>query len=449
MKIIIVGAGVAGLSAYLKLRKVLPDTDSHTFIIFESHKDDETQVQSASDRNELSDSAAIVGNSIVLSPSSIRLLAQIDPELYTRFKGRGYENHNFRIRTARGHEIALLPTKDDVLPVEAAISCPRYVLWECLQEVVGKDDIQQGKVVAVDVLHGHKPTVRLANGELHEADLVIGADGVHSVVKKGLFGKENEDRYAPQFEGFRGVGAFLDMDIPDSVSTHDSIVVTFGPTGSFGYCSSAPASHKRVGWWSNWRTTEPPLSSFMDAEEIQAGLYDRHKTWKDPVIQACIKTTTTDRIYPLWTTPDLPHWGTNGVVLLGDSAHTLQATSGQGAAQALEDVVTFSLLLAHFTAKAQQSEAELSVEQAIDAASKGLFEIRHARVRNIRTRARNLYASRGRIDNVVLEYLYYAYLYAATNVRFIGEWMIGNSFIEPNEWNAEAEVQKYLERTGL
>ncbi|RYO97378.1 hypothetical protein DL765_011222 [Monosporascus sp. GIB2] len=379
MKAIIVGAGVAGLSTYLQLRKVLPSQDSLTIHIYESHRPQGltpsiTPDTSLSKQGDLTDTTAVVGNSIALVPSSIRLLRYIDTRLYDIFKVRGYRNESYTFKTARGHRIAVTSTGDKACPQEYTVSCPRYGLWECLRQVVGNDKIQYRKVVDVD-LSGEKPVVKFADGGEEDADLVIGADGVRSVVKKGLFGEDDKRQYAPRYEGFCGVGSFIDVDIPEAITRHKSIVFTFGPTGSFGYCSAAPESQRKLGWWSNWGTPDIPDSNIVNSEEIRRQLRERHGTWKDPVIQYIIENMTTDRVYPIWTTPDLPHWGQRGAVLLGDAAHTLPATSGQGAGQALEDSVTFSLLLSHFLAKVETAGGDLTLKEAIELSSKGLYEI--------------------------------------------------------------------------
>jgi hypothetical protein len=136
----------------------------------------------------------------------------------------------------------------------------------------------------------------------------------------------------------------------------------------------------------------------------------------------------TDRIYPIWTTPELPHWGGSGAVLLGDAAHTLQATSGQGACQALEDSVTFCLLLSHYMEMSERSGGDLRLKDITELVAKGLYEIRNPRVANIRTQARNLYVTRKTITNIVVEYIYYCYIYLWTNFPIIGK-LFPRSFI--------------------
>ena len=164
-----------------------------------------------------------------------------------------------------------------------------------------------------------------------------------------------------------------------------------------------------------------PENNVVDPEEIRRQLKDRHGSWKDPVIQSIIRSMTTDRIYPIWTTPNLPYWGARGAILIGDAAHTLQATSGQGAAQALEDGVTFSLLLSHYTAKVDAGDNDLTTEKSIELTARALYEIRNPRVAAIRARARNLYVTNKRINNIVVEYLYYCFIYVWTNFPIIGQ----------------------------
>lgn len=357
MKIIIIGAGVSGLSTYLLLRKVLPSFDSHTILVYEAHSPREALPTGASNPfpsmlGNLSDSAAVVGNIISLAPNSVRLLKFIDPKLYEIFKARGYINEHYTFKTARGHTLAVTPTRDNRYPVEYTISCPRYGLWKWLHEVVGEDKIQYRRVVEVD-LSGEKPVVKFAGGGEEDADLVVGADGARSVVKKALFGEEAEGKYAARYEGFAGVGSFLDVEIPESVTKHKSMVFTFGPAGSFG----------------------------------------------------------------------------------------------QGAGQALEDSVTFCLLLSHYITKAETAGSDLTVKEGIELTAKGLYEIRSPRVAFVRDRSRRMYFTKKRINNVVVEYMWYVFIYLCTKFSMIGHLVIGIVF-KSDEWNPEEQVKKYLKRMG-
>ena len=214
-----------------------------------------------------------------------------------------------------------------------------------------------------------------------------------------------------------GIGGFMEIDMPASVTDLKSMVFTFGPAGSFGYCSAAPLEQRSLSWWSNWGSPVMPTSNLENASIIKEKLCDRHATWHDAFIHTIIAQSTTDRVYPVWTTPNLPHWGQRGAVLLGDAAHTLQATSGSGANQALEDAVIFSLLLSHYVTTGDDTDTP---RDRADLASKGLYEIRAPFVAALRDRSRNLYITNKRINNIVLEYLWYLWIYVQTHVSFVG-----------------------------
>jgi 2-polyprenyl-6-methoxyphenol hydroxylase-like FAD-dependent oxidoreductase len=199
MKIIIVGAGVSGLAAYLQLRKVLPAFETHEVTIYDSHQPQKTATPHTAASNDLTDSTAVVGSSIGLTPYSVRILRYIDEDLYRLFKSRGYVSKSYTFRTARGHTLAVLSSGDGGSPEEHTISCPRYELWRCLYETVGKDNVQHREVVNVE-LEADRSVVRFADGGEQVADLVIGADGVRSIVKRAIFGEEDEKSYAPVYE---------------------------------------------------------------------------------------------------------------------------------------------------------------------------------------------------------------------------------------------------------
>lgn len=109
----------------------------------------------------------------------------------------------------------------------------------------------------------------------------------------------------------------------------------------------------------------------------------------------------------------------------------------QGAAQALEDSVTFSLLLTHYLSKSLQEEetslddfdddddqrpaSSHALAQSIDSATKALYELRHERVANIKTQTRNLYFGRRKITSLWWEYTYYCFLFLVTNFPRIGK----------------------------
>ena len=149
------------------------------------------------------------------------------------------------------------------------------------------------------------------------------------------------DKVAPR--GLIGVGGFIAQDPPAEVLRDKSMVFTFGPNGFFGYGAVSPQS---AMWWSTCEAPCPPREKLqVDADKMRTQLKKRHGWWKDPVIKSIIDDVHVEHVWPTWTVPPLPHWGKDGVVLIGDAAHALQPTSGQGSSQGFEDAKTLVLCL--------------------------------------------------------------------------------------------------------
>ena len=139
-------------------------------------------------------------------------------------------------------------------------------------------------------------------------------------------------------------------------------------------------------------------------------LRQRHGQWGDPVVQHIIQAATIQSMYPTWTAPPLPTWERDGVVLVGDAAHALPSTSGQGSSQALEDCEAFALLLAHqlgsFEGKKQEPVAQ---REAINRAAKLYVTLRRPHVQEILEAARRMQNSK-REMGIIQEYMMYGFM---------------------------------------
>jgi 2-polyprenyl-6-methoxyphenol hydroxylase-like FAD-dependent oxidoreductase len=108
-------------------------------------------------------------------------------------------------------------------------------------------------------------------------------------------------------------------------------------------------------------------------------LLNRHEHWKDPVVQNIISKADPGRVYDIMTVPKLPTWGERGIVLIGDSAHPMPPTAGQGVSQDLEDAQTGLILLLSATiAKCHAGEQHGSlIPNAIERSLLLYYYIRH------------------------------------------------------------------------
>jgi 2-polyprenyl-6-methoxyphenol hydroxylase-like FAD-dependent oxidoreductase len=202
MKIIIVGGGISGLSTYLFFRQSFAqDESSYEIKIYEKHAP-RTKIASSSnggeeqDLDELSSSTAIVGGGLGISPNGMRILGEISEELHDAVVAQGFVCENFIFRGSRGWKLSESRTTDG--KGESCVASSRHGLWKCLSEVVGDGRVQFKNIARVQGRTSKsKSKVVFDDGEEEEADLIIGADGVKSVVKDGIFGAEE---YRPIYE---------------------------------------------------------------------------------------------------------------------------------------------------------------------------------------------------------------------------------------------------------
>lgn len=271
----------------------------------------------------------------------------------------------------------------------------------------------------------------------------------------------------------------METPLPSRVADNKAMVFTFGRDGFFGYASGSPAQANSLMWWSTFETGSLPSKTRLDPDEIKAQLRRRHGAWADPVVRDIVSKAEVDTIYPTWVLPDLPHWGENGIVLIGDAAHAMSPTTGQGASQALEDAQTLSLLLGETLRKAYAPDpagaddgqpADASrFDREKDAAAltlKLFYSIRQPRVAAIAQRGRK-FDNNKKSMGMMEEYAMYCFLWLMMHLRPIGEsgaprfmdyialltflgsyflakLIIGDVNAQLYGWSARAEVEKAM-----
>ncbi|OAG12451.1 FAD/NAD(P)-binding domain-containing protein [Paraphaeosphaeria sporulosa] len=457
MKIIIVGAGIAGLSTYLHLLKHLPNPTTHTLTIYESHSPQKNSPPNLTSLSSFSESTTIVGGGLGISPNGMRILRNLNSALHDAVTAQGFPVSHFVFRGANGWVLGSSPTSDATVrnllseEEEVCVASSRHGLRETLLRFVSQagGKIKYHKIARVSHDTAGRPyVVFLAQDgveRIDEADLIIGADGVKSIVRSALF---PSPEHQPIYTGLSGIGGFISMPLPIHTLNPPSMHFTFGRDGFFGYSpvSTEPAS---LMWWSTYET---PLERAVSPVEIKDLLGQRHRTWKDPVIQDVVAQAEVQSVYPTWALGDLPHWGERGIVLIGDAAHALDPTTGQGASQALEDSLTLSLLLSSISTSdsssnvspgpsSPTSSSSVSQQHRIDTAIKLFHQIRSPRVNSIVQRGRKM-SRRKRDVGVVAEYITYLFLWAMTRWPAVARWMLGDVNRELYTWDAATEVRK-------
>jgi salicylate hydroxylase len=174
-------------------------------------------------------------------------------------------------------------------------------------------------------------TLRLKDGSTDTGTILIGADGIHSVIRRTLHPNEPPPRPSG-FSAVRGVAYNAGHNLGDLSGV--------GYLGNAIEAATVRASSDAVYWYISLRSRD-----VVDPSP-EAILHARYPGF-DPALRAILSATKPEdmRFDRLLLREPLHTWGAGHVTLLGDAAHLLLPHTGQGAAQALEDAVALGLAL--------------------------------------------------------------------------------------------------------
>ncbi len=212
----------------------------------------------------------------------------------------------------------------------AYVTIHRGDFHKLLTEALPPGAILFDKRLVEVVDHGDRVRLSFADGSEAEADIVIGADGVNSVIREALLGFE-----APTYSGYVGHRAIFPAERLKgsglefqpcvkwwSEDRHMMVYYLDDRQEELYYVTGVPEPE--------WRSGVSFVESSRD--EMRAAFAGFH-----PIVQAIIDATTEVTKWPLLARPPLPLWSRGRLVLLGDACHPMKPHMAQGAAMAIED----------------------------------------------------------------------------------------------------------------
>ncbi len=210
----------------------------------------------------------------------------------------------------------------------------RSDLQQVLLHALPSDTVRLGCQVASFEQTPGKVQVTLEDGSTLAADLLVGADGLHSTVRQQRF-DDGEARY----QGYGGVLGVTPLEL-GPLGPPGTSLAYIGPGSRFGLM---PCGADRAYWFFCANRREP-LPGVTPADK--QALLDRLRGWHPHAINA-VRATPEKAMIELsfHDRPPLKHWSAGRITLLGDAAHPMTPILGQGACQAIEDGLALALAL--------------------------------------------------------------------------------------------------------
>ncbi|KAL5557005.1 hypothetical protein UlMin_039241 [Ulmus minor] len=243
------------------------------------------------------------------------------------------------------------PAAERGLPVTRVIS--RMTLQQILARAVGDETIMNDSNVVSFEDNGDKVSVILENGQRFEGDLLVGADGIWSKVRKNLFGLT--DATYSGYTCYTGIADFVPADI-ETVGYRVFL-------GHKQYFVSSDVGAGKMQWYAFYNEPSGGVDSPSGKKERLLKIFEG---WCDNVIDLIVATDEDvilrrdifDR------TPTLT-WGKGRVTLLGDSIHAMQPNMGQGGCMAIEDSYQLAVELDKAWAESVKSRTPVDVVSSL------------------------------------------------------------------------------------
>lgn len=181
-------------------------------------------------------------------------------------------------------------------------------------------------------------TLRLENGSRQRFDAVVGADGIHSVVRAALFGDDS-----PEFTGVVSFRAAVPRGKLAGVPDVDAFTKWWGPDPATQIVTF-PLNRGREQFvfattaQDGWREESWTLPG--DVQELRR-IYRAFHPDARALLDACDAVTKS----ALYVRNPMPAWSRGCITLLGDACHPMMPFMAQGACQAIEDAVVLGRVL--------------------------------------------------------------------------------------------------------
>ncbi len=309
---LVIGAGIAGTVAGVSLKRAGFDP-----VVYEAH-----------DKG-----AEGVGAFLGLGLNGITALRAVGMD--ASVLARGFATPRMVITNGRGRVLADFPNGGVLPDGTRAITISRADLYTGLTEKTagcGIPIVHGKRLVGIEE-NADGVRAHFADGSSAAGALLVGADGIRSATRRLIDPAAPEPRYLG-FLNTAGYARGLDLRIRPGVNH-----LVFGKRSFFGYVAHPNGD---VWWFANPPRRDEPEPAELAAVPVIEWRAQLRELFQSDTVPALEIIDRTDEISAGWVTYDLPSvrvWHTDRVVLVGDAAHAVSPSSGQGASLAIEDAV--------------------------------------------------------------------------------------------------------------
>ena len=314
----IVGAGIGGLAAAIALRR-----NGHDVLVFEQAKQ-----------------FARVGADINLTPNAVRALdglgvgdaARVTAARPTHRISRSYDS---------GEETSRLEMADTAEQKYGApqLTIHRADLLAGLTELFPADRVQLGKRAQKIAQSEEGVVVDFEDGSSARLGALIGADGIHSVVRTAMFGAES-----PRFTGIVAYRAVVPAERLQGVPNLNAFTKWWGPNPQSQIVTFPLNRGRDVFIFATTPQDSWQLESWTAPGSVDE-LREQYVAYH-PDARALLDACDTVLKTALYERDPMPAWTVGRMALLGDAAHPMLPFMAQGAGMAIEDAVVLARHLA-------------------------------------------------------------------------------------------------------
>lgn len=232
--------------------------------------------------------------------------------------------------SARGSVLTELDTGSTSQRFSAPnVNVHRGELLAALSGTVGEENITFGSQCVGFERDTDGVRLSFADGTESPADLLVAADGAGSVVRNSIHG-EKAGEGARHWAGWQGIASSRPAGVPEQAC----VFVLSGHS----VAGLLPLTEGRLHWFIDDPAAKKPAADESGNNQASELLEKLAEDWP-PVVREAVSATLPDSVTYDRVRDRIPtqQWGEGRVTLLGDAAHPMLPTLGQGACQSIED----------------------------------------------------------------------------------------------------------------